>query len=152
MQQRVGIFSQSLCCHQAQGGGLSQSNGIDRGGIFAQLKGSLTKKRYKYCTVFVDHSSCLHFVHLQIDDFTTKTILAKQAFEKYAAEHGICILHYHCDNKQFADNALKQSCEASHQQLTFCGVNARFQNGIAKHAIWDLSESAHKQLLHACAC
>jgi hypothetical protein len=24
-------------------------------GSFAQLKGSLTKKRYRYCTVFVDH-------------------------------------------------------------------------------------------------
>jgi hypothetical protein len=26
-------------------------------GFFAQLKGSLTKKRYRYCTVFVDHFS-----------------------------------------------------------------------------------------------
>jgi hypothetical protein len=33
-------------------------------GFFAQLKGSLTKKRYRYCTAFVDHFSQLHFVHL----------------------------------------------------------------------------------------
>jgi hypothetical protein len=33
-------------------------------GFFAQLKGSLTKKRYRYCTVYVDHFSQLHFVHL----------------------------------------------------------------------------------------
>ncbi len=66
-------------------------------GFFAQLKGSLTKKRYRYCTVFVDHFSQLHFVHLQIDDSTAETMLAKQAFEKFAAEHGVCILHYHCD-------------------------------------------------------
>jgi hypothetical protein len=39
-------------------------------GFFAQLKGSLTKKWYRYCTVFVDHFSRLHFVHLQIDDST----------------------------------------------------------------------------------
>jgi hypothetical protein len=39
-----------------------------------------------------------------------------------------------------------------HQQLTFCGINAHFQNGIAKRSICDLSESMHKQLLHACAC
>jgi hypothetical protein len=31
-------------------------------------------------------------------------------------------------------------------------VNAHFQNGIAEHAIWDLSESARKQILHARAC
>jgi hypothetical protein len=61
-------------------------------------------------------------------------------------------LHYHCDNGQFADNAWKQSCEASRQQLTFCGVNAHFQNGIAERAIQDLSESALKRPLHACAC
>jgi hypothetical protein len=73
----------------------------------------------------------------------------KQAFEKFAADCGVRILHYHCDNGQFADNAWKQSCKASRQRLTFCGVNAHFQNGIAERAIWDLLESAHKQLLHA---
>jgi hypothetical protein len=56
-----------------------------------------------------------------------------------------------CDNGQFADNAWKQSREASRQQLTFCRVNAHFQNGIAERVIWDLLESARKQLLHACA-
>jgi hypothetical protein len=83
-------------------------------GFFAQMKESLTKKWYRYYTVFVDHFSRLHFVHLQIDNSATETMLAKQAFEKFAAEHGVCILHYHCDNRQFADNAWKQSCKASH--------------------------------------
>ncbi len=76
-------------------------------------------------------------------------MLAKQAFEKFAAKHGVCILNYHCDNGQFSDNAWKQSCEASCQQLTFCCMNAHFQNGISERAIWD---SARKLLLHACAC
>jgi hypothetical protein len=79
-------------------------------------------------------------------------MLAKQAFEKFAAKHGVRILHYHCDNGQFADNAWKQSYKASHHRLTFCRVNAHFQNGIAERAIRDLLESARKQLLHACAC
>ncbi len=48
-------------------------------GVLAQLKGSLTKKQYRYCTVFVDHFSRLHFVHLQIDDSAAETMLAKQA-------------------------------------------------------------------------
>jgi hypothetical protein len=67
-------------------------------GFFAQLKGALTKKWYRYCTVFVDHYSRLHFVHLQIDNPAVKTILAKQAFKKFAAKHGVHIQHYHCDN------------------------------------------------------
>ncbi len=49
-------------------------------------------------------------------------------------------------------NAFKQACHKGRQQLTFCGVNAHFQNGIAKCSIRDLSESVHKQLLHACTC
>jgi hypothetical protein len=117
-------------------------------GFFAQLKGSLTKKQYRYCTVFVDHFSRLCFLYLQIDDSSAETMLAKQAFENFAAKHGVCILHYQCDYGQFADNAWKQSCEASCQRLPFCGVNAHFQNGIAERAIWDLSESAHNACAH----
>jgi hypothetical protein len=67
-------------------------------GFFAQVKGSLTKKGYRYCTVFADHFSRLHFMHLQIDNSTAETMLAKQAFEKFAAKHGVHILHYHCGN------------------------------------------------------
>jgi hypothetical protein len=33
-RQRVGIFSQSLCCGQAGGDGLRQPNGINSGGLF----------------------------------------------------------------------------------------------------------------------
>jgi hypothetical protein len=117
-------------------------------GFFAQFKGRLTKKRYRCCTIFVDHYSRLRFVHNQIDDSSVETVAAKHAFEKFAAEHGICIHHYHCDNGRFADNTLKESCKSSCQRLTFCGVNAHFQNGIAECAIWDISESAWKQLLH----
>jgi hypothetical protein len=56
-RQRVVIFSKKSLSPPSWGDSLSQSNGIDRGGIFAQLKGSLTKKRYRYCTVFVDNFS-----------------------------------------------------------------------------------------------
>ena len=118
-------------------------------GFFAQLKGALTKKRYRCCTIFVDNYSRLRYVHLQVDDTAEETMKAKHAFEKYAAEHGVSIKHYHCDNGRFADNLFKQSCESNRQRLTFCGVNAHFQNGIAERAIRDLSDSARKQLLHA---
>ncbi len=116
--------------------------------FYAQLKGELTKKRYKCATIFVDHFSCLSFIHLQLDNKSNKTLTAKLAFKQYAAEHGVKILHYHCNNGCFRDNAFQQVCHDSRQQLTFCGVNAHVQNGIAKQAIQDLLESAHKQLIH----
>jgi hypothetical protein len=118
-------------------------------GFFAQMKGKLTKRHYRCATIFVDHCSRLRFVHLQVDDSSAETLAAKGAFETFAAEHGVRIQHYHCDNGRFHDNAFKKACHDAQQQLTFCGVNAHFQNGIAERSIRDLSESACKQLLHA---
>jgi hypothetical protein len=65
-------------------------------GFYAQMKGKLTKKRYRCATVFVDHYSRLRFVHLQIDYLSVETVAAKHAFETFAAEHGVKIQHYHC--------------------------------------------------------
>jgi hypothetical protein len=120
--------------------------------FYAQMKGKLTKKRYRCATIFVDHYSRLHFVHLHINNSSVKTVAAKRAFESFAGKNGVKNQHYHCDNGQFSDNAFKQACQEQHQQLTFCGVNAHFQNGIAKQAICDLLESGCKQLLHSRAC
>jgi hypothetical protein len=118
--------------------------------FYAQMKGKLTKKHYRCATVFVSRYSRLCFVHLQVDDSSVKTIAAKRAFETFATKHSVKNQHYHCNNGQFS-NAFKQACHNAYQQRTFCGVNAHFQNGITKLSIRDLSESARKQLLHACA-
>jgi hypothetical protein len=118
-------------------------------GFIAQLKGTLTRKRYTAATIFVDHYSRLKYVHMVTRLTSEETIEAKQAFKHFAEQHGVRIPHYHCNNGQFADNAFKNSCSAKRQCLTFCGVNAHFQNGIAEKAIRDFRESAGKQLLHA---
>ena len=104
-------------------------------GFFAQMKGKLTKKRYRCATIFVDLCSRLCFVHLQVDDSSEETMAAKCAFETFAAEYGVRIQHYHCNNGCFYDNTLKQSFHDERQQLTFCGINAHFQNGISELSI-----------------
>jgi hypothetical protein len=95
-------------------------------GLIAQLKGTLTKKRYTASTIFIDHYSRLKYVHLMTRLTSEETTEEKQAFEHFAEQHGVRILHYHCDNGGFADNAFKNSCSAKGQCLTFCGVNAHF--------------------------
>jgi hypothetical protein len=117
-------------------------------GFIAQLKGTLTKRHYTEATIFVDHYSWLKYIHLMTKLTSKETMEAKQAFEHFAQQRGVCILHYHCNNGRFADNAFKNSCSPKGQRLTFCGVNAHFQNGIAEKAIRDLRESARNQLLH----
>jgi hypothetical protein len=119
-------------------------------GFYAQLKGKLTKKRYKCTTVFINHYSRLRFIHLQLNNGSAETLAAKLAFEQYMAKHGVKIMHYHCNNGRFHDNAFRQACHDARHQLTFCGVNTHFQNGIAEQAIQEILESMRKQLLHTC--
>ena len=118
-------------------------------GFVAQAKGRLTLKRYRYATVFVDHYSRLKFIHFHDKLTGLETINAKRSFERFAAEHGVIIRHYHCDNGRFAEKLFLSSCQENGQRITFCGVNAHFQNGIAEKAIRDITETARKMLLHA---
>jgi hypothetical protein len=96
-------------------------------GFYAQLKGRLAKKRYKVATVFVNHFSRLHFIHLQLDTSLEKTMASKIAFEHFATEHGVKLLHFHCDNRRFFENTFSKACHDSRQKVTFCGVNAYFK-------------------------
>jgi len=118
-------------------------------GFIAQLKGRLTTKRYTCATVFVDHYSRYRFVHLQQTLSSADTLAAKKAFELHAASMGVTIKHYQCDNGRFQDNAFLNSCRESNQRVSFCPVNAHFQNGIAERCIRDLTENARKMLLFA---
>jgi hypothetical protein len=88
-------------------------------------------------------------MHLQVNDYSVKTVAAKRAFKTFAAKHGIKLQHYYYNNGQFSDNAFKQVYHNAQQQLTVCGVNAHFQNGIAERSICNLSKSTCKQVLHA---
>ncbi|KAL7476664.1 hypothetical protein ACHAW6_004497, partial [Cyclotella cf. meneghiniana] len=118
-------------------------------GFVTQLKGHLTTERYKAATIFIDHYSLLHYVHVMSSLTSKETIEAKQAFERFATDHGVCIKQYHTDNGRFADNAFKQHCSQQRQAITYCSVNAHFQNGIAERAIRDIIEAARTILLHA---
>ena len=104
-------------------------------GFIAQFKGALTKDRYRAATVFVDHFSRFSYIHLQRGLTSAETVQAKRAFESFSQAHGVTIKHYHCDNGRFADNAYLEHVTKSGQTITYCGVNAHFQNGIAEKRI-----------------
>ena len=101
-------------------------------GFIAQLKGKLTSRRYKCATVFVDHYSDLTYIHLHSRLTNDETVEAKKAFEAFARNYGVKIQNYHCDNGRFADNAFISECRKSGQTITYCSVDAHFQNGKAE--------------------
>ena len=108
-------------------------------GFVAQLKGFLTKRRYRVPTVFVDHVSDLSYVHVQSSTGGDETIEAKH----------VNILHYHADNGIFSENKFMNDVRKSKQSISFCSVNAHHQNGRAEKRIRDLREVSRTQLLHA---
>ena len=74
-------------------------------GFIGQLKGWLTTQRYHCATVFVDHYSDLTFVYLQRSTCADETLDAKEAFERYAYQHGVKIMHNNTDNGRFNEIA-----------------------------------------------
>ena len=118
-------------------------------GFVPIAKGQPTVRRYRGASVFVDHASDFMYVHMHQHLTTDKTIDAKHAFERLAEQHRVWILHFHCDNGRFADKAFVDDVRAAHQTITFCGVGAHHQNGIAERRNRDITENARTSLLHA---
>ena len=118
-------------------------------GFIPIAKGQPTTSHYRGATIFVDHASDFSYVHLNQALTTQETLDAKHAFECIAKQHSVHICHYHCDNGSFADWAFMDDVRQAHQTITFCGVGAHHQNGIAKQRIHDLMESTRTMLLHA---
>ena len=92
-------------------------------GFVAQLNGQLMTQRYHYATIFVDQFSKLSFVFLQKWLMSAETVLAKQAFECFARDLGVKILHYPANNGRFADNGFIKACKDNNQGLSYCGIN-----------------------------
>jgi hypothetical protein len=97
-------------------------------GLVAQISGTPTTKRYKCATVFVDQSTRMGFVYLQVSSSAEETIEAKSAWEAYARTHGITVKAYHADNGIFRAHKWTTRCRDSGQPLTFAGVNSHHEN------------------------
>ena len=115
-------------------------------GLIAQLRGTPTTKRYLCATVFVDHFSGHGYVHLQKSTSADETLEAKKAYETHITTMGVIVSHYHADNGVFADNKFRNAVKEKQQTLSFCGVNAHFQNGKAEKRIGDSTGLARTML------
>jgi hypothetical protein len=111
-------------------------------GFLAQITGSLTRNRIVGSSVSVDHASDLSYIHHHTSMSSEETVKGKEACEQYAKSHGVTIKHYHADNGRFKDKLIMASIEKSKQTISFSGVGAHHQNGVAEKRIGDLQRKA----------
>ena len=118
-------------------------------GLVGQTTGKLTTSQYSVATIFVDHYLDLDYVHVQESTSAADTVEAKQAFERFCKERDVTVLHYHADNGIFVSNGFCEEVQRCGQTISFCGVGAHHQNGVAERHIQDLTQTARASLAHA---
>ena len=118
-------------------------------GLIAQMTGMLTTQRYSCATVYVDQCSGYSFVWIQRSTGVEETLEGKRAFEEHAGNSGVKIHHYHADNGIFKARAWMEDCHRHRQRITYAGVGAHHQNGMAERRIRVLQDLARAQMAHA---
>ena len=118
-------------------------------GLIAQMTGILTRKRYKYATVYVDQATRLGYVYLQQTATAEETIKGKIAFELHCQTMGFRVRAYHADNGIFKAKAWVNHCNQQDQFISYAGVNSHHQNGIAERRIRELQNLTRTMLIHA---
>ena len=78
-----------------------------------------------------------------------ETLEAKANFERLLRTYGVEVKAYRADNGRFSDLGFMEACEDAHQTISFCGVGAHHQNGVAERAIGDLTCVARTFLVTA---
>jgi hypothetical protein len=107
------------------------------------------KTQYNGGTIFVDH--CSGYIHYknQVSLRIGETLKGKHNSECFAKQFNVKIKHYHSDNAPFGVNAFKADIANQDQELTFSGVGAHHQNGVAELSIRTVTQWARSMLLHS---
>ena len=106
------------------------------------------KKMFSGGTLFVDHATGYIKVYNQVSLGGSDTVRSKELFELHAYEMGIKILKYHGDNGVYKSKAYKEDLDKRHQEMSYSGVGAHGQNGVAERAIQTVTHSARTMMLH----
>ena len=98
---------------------------------------------------FLLTTSAISSIYIYIKLTSKETSKSKQAFEAYSQKVRVILKHYHAYNVQFTNSVLIKSVNTQGQTISYCVVNAHFQNGIAVKRIRDLQEQSIKCIFHA---
>eukprot|EP00978_Attheya_sp_CCMP212_P001535 scaffold3163_cov60-Attheya_sp.AAC.5 len=116
-------------------------------GLVPQLSGRLTHERIWAATMCINHVSGFAYAHLMCAVTQVETLAAKHAWEYTAATHGRQIKGYHANNGRYAEADFRVDAESLGQQVTYCGVGAHHQNGLAENTVKQFTLKG--RLLHA---
>ena len=83
------------------------------------------------------------------DQSGESTLQSKHDYKHLAATRNVKVKHYHADNGRFVERSFTNDCKASTQRITFFGVGAHHQNGIAENKIKQLTLISWTLLVHA---
>ena len=119
------------------------------GRLFTTSGREKEEDRFKGGTIFVDMATGKIFVKFQVSLGVEETLVGKACFEREAALHGVKVKHCQTDNGVFTAQAFVDEIHKNEQRLTFSGVGAHHQNGVAERAIGTIVRRARTQLLHA---
>ena len=104
--------------------------------------------RYTGGTIFVDHSSGFIFLRNQVSLGIEETLLAKHQLERYADQFGVKVLSFRADNKPFDADKFVEDLLVQNQTITYSGVGAHFQNGVAERALQTITSWALAMMMH----
>jgi hypothetical protein len=119
-----------------------------RGRRLSGFGASTVSNGYTGGSIYVDHASGRIFHFPQSSLSAEETILGKQLLEDEAKTVNVSVSAYHSDNGIFASSEFKDHCKSLNQRITYSGVGAHHQNGVAERAIGTISRMARANLLH----
>ena len=119
------------------------------GRVIAASGHSSTRNGYAGGTIYVDHASGFVFHRPQRNLTAEETIRGKLLLEQEAADVNVKIKRYHSDNGVFSSKEFTKHCSDLKQKLTFSGVGAKFQNGVAERSIQTVCNMARSNIIHA---
>ena len=123
---------------------------VPQGGrLFTTSGNEKEEDRFKGGTLFADMATGKIFVRPQVSLGAEETLVAKACFERECTLNGVKVKQYHTDNGVFTAQSFVDQVHRMEQQLTFSGIGAHHQNGVAERAIGTVSRRARTQLLHA---
>ena len=118
-------------------------------GVIHSFQGKPLNKKVKCCTIFTDHASDKVFMSYQESTSAEETIRAKESFEALCEQHGVKVKRYHADNHIFNSRLFKEHVIAAQQNITFSGVNAHHQNGVAERKIKHITNITRASIFQA---